>query len=512
MERRRTRTNDEDVGLVGVSCIADLAWDHLEPRVAAEKPAADSVDAAQGLGTVTDVDAHLGVVRHEPDRRLAIARIQQLEERIHGVDGSHGPQCTRHHSTMPSVLARHWRLDPAVTFLNHGSFGACPGPVLDVQREWQDRLEAEPVRFLARELDGHLAASRAALGEFIGANPDDLAFVTNATGAVNAVVRSLSFSPGDEILTTDHEYNAVLNVLGDVAKRDGASVVVVRLPFPGRSADDVVERVLAAVTARTRLAVISHVTSPTALVLPVEQLIPAIAERGIDTLVDGAHAPGMLPLDVDRLGAAYYAGNLHKWVCAPKGAAFLHVRRDRQPGVRPGTISHGANSPLGARSRFRLEFDWQGTLDPTAWLSVPAALTFIGGLVEGGWPGVMARTHGLALEAREALTNVLGGARAGATPDAMLGSMIAMAMPEGGPLGGPPMADQSSPLDADPLQTVLFDRYGIELPIVGWPVPAVRSTEQIQRVLRVSTALYNDADDIKRLVAALNELDGSGQV
>ena len=409
---------------------------------------------------------------------------------------------------MPSDLARHWRLDPAVTFLNHGSFGACPGPVLDVQREWQDRMEAEPVRFLARELDGHLAASRGALAGFVGADPDDLAFVTNATGAVNTVVRSLSFAKGDEILTTDHEYNAVINVLRHVAERDGARVVLARLPFPGNSADDVVERILAAASPRTRLAVISHVTSPTALVLPVERFVPALAERGIDTLVDGAHAPGMLPLDLDALGAAYYAGNLHKWVCAPKGAAFIHVRRDRQPGVRPGTISHGANSPLGATSRFRLEFDWQGTLDPSAWLSVPAALTFVGGLVEGGWPGVMARTHALALEARDALATVLAG-DGGGTPEDMLGSMTAVAMPADGPLGGPAMADQSSPLDADPLQTILFDRFGIELPIVGWPVPAAESTEPIRRVLRVSAALYNDRADVDRLVAALRELSGS---
>jgi isopenicillin-N epimerase len=373
-------------------------------------------------------------------------------------------------------------------------------------------MEAEPVRFLARELDGHLAASRGALGGFVGADPDDLAFVTNATGAVNAVVRSLSFNPGDEILTTDHEYNAILNVLRYVAERDGARVVVARLRFPGTSADDVAERILVAATARTRVAVFSHVTSPTALVVPVERLVPALAERGIDTLVDGAHAPGMLPLDLDGLGAAWYAGNLHKWVCAPKGAAFLHVRRDRQPGVRPGTISHGANSPVGSRSRFRLEFDWQGTLDPTAWLSVPAALTFIDGLVEGGWPGAMARTHALALEARDALAQFLGsGDGGGATPDGMLGSMTAVAMPEDGPLGGPAMADQSSPLDADPLQALLFDRYGIELPIVGWPVPAVESTEPIRRVLRVSAALYNDTGDIGRLVAALDDLNRSGE-
>jgi isopenicillin-N epimerase len=407
---------------------------------------------------------------------------------------------------MPSALARHWRLDPAVTFLNHGSFGACPGAVLDVQREWQDRMEAEPVRFLARELDGHLAASRAALAGFVGADPDDLAFVTNATGAVNAVVRSLSFAEGDEILTTDHEYNAVINVLRHVAVRDGARVVLARLPFPGTSTDDAVERIVGAASPRTRLAVISHVTSPTALVLPIERIVPALAERGIDTLVDGAHAPGMLLLDLDGLGAAYYAGNLHKWVCAPKGAAFVHVRRDRQPGVRPGTISHGANSPLGAQTRFRLEFDWQGTLDPSAWLSVPAALTFVGGLVERGWPGVMAQTHALALEARDALAAVLGG-DGGGTPDGMLGSMTAVTMPPDGPLGGPAMADQSSPLDADPLQSILFDRFGIELPIVGWPVPAVEATEPIRRVLRVSAALYNDRADVDRLVAALGELN-----
>ena len=411
---------------------------------------------------------------------------------------------------MPSVLAHHWRLDPAVTFLNHGSFGACPEPVLDVQREWRDRMEAEPVRFLARELDGHLVASRGALGEFVGADPDDLAFVTNATGAVNAVVRSLSFKPGDEILTSDHEYNAILNVLRHVAERDGARVVVARLPFPGTSAEDIVERVLAAANSRTRLFVISHVTSPTAIVVPVERLVPALAERGIDTLVDGAHAPGMLPLDLDRIGAAWYAGNLHKWVCAPKGAAFLHVRRDRQTGVRPGTISHGANSPVGPRSRFRLEFDWQGTLDPSPWLSVPAALTFVGGLVEDGWPGVMARTHSLALEARDALGTVVGREDGDVTPDVMLGSMTAVTMPEDGPLGGPAMADQSSPLDADPLQTVLFDRFGIELPIVGWPVPAVESTDPIRRLMRVSAAPYNDRADVDRLVAALSELSRTG--
>jgi isopenicillin-N epimerase len=405
---------------------------------------------------------------------------------------------------MPSDLARHWGLDPAITFLNHGSFGACPRPVLDVQQAWRDQLEAEPVRFLGRELNGRLATVREALGDFVGADPDDLALVTNATGGANAVIRSLRFEAGDEIVTTDHEYNAILNVLRYVAERDGARVVVVRLPFPAIAPDDVVERFVAAVTDRTRLAVISHVTSPTALILPVERIVPELAERGIDTLVDGAHAPGMVALDLDALGAAYYTANLHKWVCAPKGSAFLHVRRDRQAGVRPGTISHGLNAPTDERSRFRLEFDWQGTLDPTPWLAVPAAIDFIGGLVDGGWPAVMARNHELALYGRDALAGSLGGDQLG-SPAIMIGAMAALPLPSSGPLGGIE-ASGSSPLDTDPFQLVLYERFGIEVPIGAWPVPAVQVVSPPIRSIRISAALHNDAADIDRLVTALGEL------
>jgi isopenicillin-N epimerase len=404
---------------------------------------------------------------------------------------------------MPSALAAHWGLDPDVTFLNHGSFGATPTAVLEAQAEWRRRMEAEPVRFLARELDGNLAEVRSVVGRFVGAAADDLALIANATGGVNAVLRSLRFAPGDEILATDHEYNAVLNVIRHVAARDGARVVVVRLPFPVVSADDVVDRVLDAVTPRTRLAVLSHVTSPTAVVQPIERLVAGLSERGVETLVDGAHAPGMLPLELERLGAAYYAGNLHKWICAPKGAGFLHVRRDRQPGIRPGTISHGANAPRDGRSAFRHEFDWQGTLDPTTWLAVPTALACVGGLVEGGWPAVMARTHDLALHAGAEVGGVLG---TGSAPDEMLGSMVALPMPADGPLGGGARDGQSSPLDADPLQTRLYDGFRVEVPIYGWPVPAAESPDPPRRLIRVSAALHNGPDDVDRLVAALAEI------
>ena len=401
---------------------------------------------------------------------------------------------------MPSALARHWALDPEVTFLNHGSYGACPVEVLAVQREWRDRLERQPVKFLSRDLDGFLAEARGSVAAFVGADPDDLGFVANATGGVNAVLRSLSFRSGDEILMTDHEYNAILNVARHVAARDGARVVVARIPFPAISPDDVVERILAAATARTRLAVISHVTSPTALVFPIERIVAELRERGIDTLVDGAHAPGMVPLDLDALGAAYYVANLHKWVCAPKGSAFLHVRRDRQAAVRPPTISHGANAPETRKVRFRNEFDWQGTLDTTAWLATPNAIEFVGGLLDGGWPAVMARNRDQAIEAGRALARVLG---AEASPPGMIGSMVALTMPTDGPLGGAASADQSSPLEADPLQTRIYDEFAIEVPIGPFPVPAVESQDASRRLIRVSMALYNDASDVDRLVDAL---------
>jgi len=408
---------------------------------------------------------------------------------------------------MPSALAAHWRLDPEVTFLNHGSYGACPVEVLEVQRAWRDRLEAQPVKFFSRDLNGCLAEVRRTLAAFVGADPDDLALVANATGGANAVLRSLRFEPGDEILTTDHEYNAILNVARYVAARDGARVVVARLPFPAVSEDDAVDRVLAAASDRTRLAIISHVSSPTALLLPVERIVADLAARGIDTLVDGAHAPGMVALDLDTLGAAYYTANLHKWVCAPKGAGFLHVRGDRQDGIRPGTISHGANAPEGRVTRYRSEFDWQGTLDPTAWLAVPAAIEVVGGFVDGGWPAVMARNHALASYAGRAVAGALGTT---ISPESMIGSMVALPLPADGPLGGPPAAGQSSPLEADPLQTRIYDRFAVEVPIGPWPVPAAEAPDPPRRLIRVSAALHNDRDDVDRLVRALETLAAEG--
>jgi isopenicillin-N epimerase len=392
---------------------------------------------------------------------------------------------------MDEDLRRHWTLDPSVAFLNHGSFGACPSPVLAEQDEWRMRLEREPVRFFVADLEGLLADVRQVVGAFVGADPDDLALAPNATTAVNAVLRSLDFAPGDEIVVTDHAYNACRNAADYVAARAGARVVEARVPFPLAGDDAVVDAVCAAITPRTRLALLDHVTSPTGLVFPIGRLVAELAARGVDTLVDGAHGPGMVALDLERIGAAYYAGNLHKWCCAPKGAALLHVRRDRQARVRPWTISHGANSPRRDRSRFRLEFDWTGTSDPTAVLSVPAALRFVAALVPGGWPAVMARNRALALAARAALAAALG--TPAPCPDAMIGSLAALALPDAREITPP-----GSSLYAEPLQQALVDRHHIQVPVAPWPAPP-------RRLVRVSAHLYNRIDEYRRLGAALVE-------
>jgi isopenicillin-N epimerase len=317
-----------------------------------------------------------------------------------------------------------------------------------------------------------------------------MAFVANATAGVNAVLRSLDLDEHDQLLVTTQEYNACHNSLDYVAQVAGAKVVVVETPFPISSPDEIVRRVLERVTSRTRLLLIDHVTSQTAIIQPVETIVRELSSRGIDTLVDGAHAPGMLPLNLRGLGAAYYTGNLHKWVCAPKGAAFLYVRENRRAGVRPIAISHGANSPRTDRSRFWLEFDWTGTFDPSAWLAVPEALRFVGSLVEGGWAEVMRRNHALALLGRDILTRALG--IAAPAPDDMLGSMAAMPLPDGN-------ASIAPSLYGDPLQDALLEQFNIEVPIVPWPKPP-------RRVLRVSAQLYNEERDYEKLADALRRL------
>lgn len=386
----------------------------------------------------------------------------------------------------PSGFEQCWGLDPSVIFLNHGSFGACPSVVLAAQQRWRSQLENEPLRFFGREWEPLLDDARSKLAAFVGADVQDLVFVPNATTGVNSVLRSLEFSPDDEILTTNHEYNACRNALDFVASRTGARVVVAKVPFPIESPQQVIEAVITQVSAQTKLALLDHITSQTGLIFPIQQLVKELHLRGIDTLVDGAHAPGMIPLNLREIGATYYTGNCHKWLCAPKGAAFLYVQQEKQSKIRPLTISHGANSPRIDKPRWQLEFDWTGTTDPTAYMCVPEAIAFMGSLLPGGWTELMGRNHRLVLEARQLLCEALG--VLDPCPEEMIGAMAVV-----------PLPSTWESRDFMSVHDELFDQFSIQVQVIPW-------IETPRLLMRISTQIYNTFQQYEYLAMALTEL------
>lgn len=386
-----------------------------------------------------------------------------------------------------------WLLDRKITFLNHGSFGACPKVVLKFQQGIRERMEAESITFFVRDLEGLLDEARAGLARFIGANPENLTFVTNATAGINTVLRSLQFKKGDELLVTDHEYNACRNALNVAAGNARAKIVVAQVPFPFAKEEDLIEPILAKITSRTRLLLIDHVTSQTGVIMPLERILPEFKKRRIDTLIDGAHAPGMIPLNLENLEPTYYTGNCHKWICAPKGAGFLYVQKDRQQKIRPLSISHGANSPRKDRSRFLIEFGWTGTWDPSAVLSVPEAIRYVGSLLPGGgWNSIMRRNRDLTVTARKLLCQKL---RISAPcPDRFIGSLASLPLPDAAS-----SEPSKSPLYLDPLQDELMARGRIEVPVIPWPYPP-------KRLVRISAQLYNSLPQYELLGKQLSEI------
>lgn len=370
-------------------------------------------------------------------------------------------------------------LRPGVTYLNHGSFGACPRPVFERYQAWQRTLEEQPVEFLGRRFPDLMRAARESLGAFVGADPDDLVFVPNATTGLNAVARSLRLAPGDEILSTDHEYGALDRTWTFICDKQGARYVRQPVPLPVESAEQVAETVWAGVTPRTRVLFMSHLTSTTALVFPVAPLVRRARERGILTVIDGAHAPGQLPLDLAALGADFYAGNCHKWMNAPKGSAFLHARREVQPLMEPLVVSWGWHSERPGPSRFVDEHEWQGTRDVAAYLSVPAAIEF---LHEHDWPTVRRACHDLARAARRDVDKITG--QAPVSPDCQewFVQMVTMALP---------------PCDHEALQRRLWDEFSIEVPTFAWNGGSY---------IRVSIQAYNTEADVDALVHALSHL------
>lgn len=385
-----------------------------------------------------------------------------------------------------------WSLSPGVRHLNHGSFGAVPVAVRQSQNRWRLRWDADPTGFVYRDLVPGLDRSREALARFLRADPRGLAFVRNASQGVASVVRSLepTFGPGDEIVTTSQDYNAVRQTIEFSSRRSGATVRVVDVPFPVVGPDNVIELVCGAVGERTKLVVVDHITSPTALKFPVEEIV-SILEPEVPVLVDGAHGPGQTILDLDGLGASWYTGNLHKWVCAPHGAGFLHTRADRLDQTVPTVISHAWNAPLiDGASRYLGLFDWTGTDDFSPWLVIPDVLEIVGGLEPGGWPALIERNHQLALEGRSVLCSALQiGPPA---PDEMIGTMAAVPLPDfdGGNPGG--------------LLSPLNDRLiedGFETIVGFWP-------EWPHQVLRISAHHYNELEEYQALADHLSGLVG----
>jgi isopenicillin-N epimerase len=403
---------------------------------------------------------------------------------------NHGKIIAAKSLNRPACNPNLWRLDRKIVFLNHGSFGACPRAVMLARQKFQARLERQPLQFFLRDLEPLLDEAREELARFVNAPADDLAFIPNATTGVNTVLRSLQFKRGDELLVTNHEYNASRNALNFVAKQSGATVIVAKIPFPLKSDAEIINAIWDCVTPRTRLALIDHVTSQTGLILPLERIVRELSRQGIPTLVDGAHAPGMIPLDLKKLGAAFYTGNCHKWLCAPKSAAFLYVERARQKTIRPLVISHGANSMRRDRSRFQLEFGWVGTSDPTAYLSVPKAIKYIGSLLPGGWTEVRRRNHLLAVAARKMICDALE--IEPPCPEEMIGSMAAI------PLAPAVRSVRKPRLFLDPLQDKLR-AHDIEAPIIPWPAWP-------ERCLRISAQLYNSLPQYEKLAVVLKKI------
>ncbi len=366
-------------------------------------------------------------------------------------------------------MKHEWRLDPDFLTVNHGSFGATPLAVLAVQEDWRRQMEAQPTRFMSRVLPAALRVAADRLAAYLGARGKDLAFVDNATSGCNAVLRSLRLAAGDEIVVLRHGYGAVMKTARFVAERAGASVVEAAVPFPRPSVEAVVASVAGVLTERTRVAVIDHVTSGSALVLPVAEIVAACHAAGVPVLIDGAHAPGQVDLDLTALDADWYAGNCHKWLCAPKGSAFLWARPDRQADLHPTVISHGFGRG------FLAEFDWTGTRDPSPALCVPAALDFCERL---GGAALRARNVALAIEGASLVARRLN-SEVG-TDGPMTGAMGLVRLPVGR------VADDALALD---VRGRLMD--------AGCDAPVHAIDGAIW--LRLSAFAYNEADDYVRL-------------
>lgn len=367
-----------------------------------------------------------------------------------------------------------WDLDPTFLTVNHGSFGATPRSVLAAQRAWQDQMERQPSRFMNTVYPAAIRQAAGALATFLNAEPDCVVFVDNATSACNAVIRCIPLRPDDEVVMLSHAYGAVRNAVRHATERSGARIIQAAVPFPDPSEDALVAAVAAAISPRTRLAVIDHITSGSAIVLPIQRIVAVCHAAGVRVLVDGAHAPGQIDLDLKAVGADWYAGNCHKWLCAPKGCAFLYAAPAAQAGLHPGTISHGYGQG------FTAEFDWTGTTDPSRFLAVADAIAFHERL---GGPAMRAQNRALA---------AAGGAVVGQRLNTEVGTT--------GPVAGA-MATIRLPLQNPTAEHALAIRVRLMSAGTDAPVHALDGALW----LRISAFAYNEIGDYRRLAEIVAE-------
>jgi isopenicillin-N epimerase len=378
-------------------------------------------------------------------------------------------------------------LDPNIIFLNHGSFGACPRPVFEQYQWWQRELERQPVEFLGRRFTTLMAEARTKLADYLGAAAGDILFFPNPTTALNMVARSLNLRLGDEILTTDHEYGAMDQMWKFICNKTGARYVRCLIPLSVSTHEEFVENFWSRVTNRTRVIFLSHITSPTALILPVQEICHRAREAGLLTVIDGAHAPGHLPLNLTELGADIYAGACHKWLCAPKGAAFLYARREVQSLLDPLVISWGWGdeaippTPGMGGTPFISFHEWQGTRDPAAFLTVPAAIQF---QVEHNWDDVRRKCFALARETRNRLNALTGLAPlCPDSPERLPRQLFAVRLPDS--------------VDVEAIKARLYDEFRIEAPVYKWAD---------QNLMRISLQGYNSQEDAEALIEATKRL------
>lgn len=381
--------------------------------------------------------------------------------------------------------ASHWSIRNDCTYLNHGSFGPSPKIVQERRAELLAKLESQPMDFLIRTAPIALEESARKLAALLQCSEGNLAFVPNATEGMNIIAKNVCLAAGDEVLLTDHEYGAVVRIWGKTCQKVGARTVLARLPQPLDDPHEVVEALFSAVTEKTKLIVVSHVTSPTAVILPVREICQRARERQIEVAIDGPHAPAMIDVNLNSIDCDYYCASTHKWLCAPFGTGFLYVRSKHKQGLEPNTVSWG-RSLQGAPPRWTDEFHWPGTFDPTGYLTVPTAIQFLKTI---GWKRFREQTHALAQYARNRLLELTDRPPLSSDSPDWYGSMVTVPFDPG------PSPDHR-PGKPHPLQTWLAVEHGIEMPVVEW---------QQQWHVRVSCHLYNEPKQIDRLVDLLCE-------